>query len=130
MSEGNLPTKVLLQLSTKHTVVANENTAIQSLVIGADGTIAANGLAAKGIAEADLPVPLPATGTIVQVPLALEGLCQGISAGAITEGARLTVASGKLAVATTGQFVFGRAYSAATGADQKVLIYITREGVV
>lgn len=130
MSEGNLPTKVLLQLSTKHVVVANEATAIQSLVLGADGAIAVNGLAAKGIAETDLPTPLPAAGTVVPVPLALEGLCQGISAGAIAEGARLTVANGKLATATTGQFVFGRAFSAATAADQKVLVYITREGVV
>lgn len=129
MAEGNLPTRVLQRFPLNHTVVANEVTGITGLALNAAGNVTAVATDALAFAESDLPVPLPAAGTVTLVTAAFDGLIQGVAAAAIAVGARLTITTGgQVVTAVAGQFVIGRAMSATTAAGQRLQIFITREG--
>ena len=80
------------------------------------------GFAVYGILEFDV-----ATGQ--DVTIAVAGICQVISGGAINIGDALTFSALGPAFSTgAGNQIFGRALSAATAAGQKVQMLITREG--
>jgi len=96
---------------------------LAGVAIGFDRTQVTSPLTAVlGIAESDMAPG--ATGS-----LAVAGVCQMLSGGAVAIGAPVTAdPTGRAFPAALSQRIFGRALSAATVAGQKIQVLITREG--
>jgi Uncharacterized conserved protein (DUF2190) len=63
------------------------------------------------------------------VSIAIQGICQGISGGAIAPGQAIGCdGTGRFVAVAAGAVCFGRALSTATAAGQKFQMLITREG--
>jgi hypothetical protein len=119
--EGNLPLNEGCVGTIKTIGAVNGGCAVTF----AGAQVAAQGAdTVYGIAETDAAI-----NTYLAVRTAGEG--QGVSAVAIAVGAKVTTsANGRWETAASGDFVFGRAMMAATAADQKFKILITREGIL
>lgn len=77
-----------------------------------------------GITEFDKPAGA------ADMTLSLAGVVQVFSGAALAVGDAITFdAASKAVTAVTGNFIFARALNAATAADQKIRVLITRSGV-
>jgi len=111
-------------------------TTLEDTITLASGTLAA----AIAVGYDDLPITVAGTavkGTAMSdavagddVTLLMEGIVPAVAAAALAKGVQVASdATGKMRLAVTGDNIFGRTKAANLAANDRIAVYVTREGV-